>query len=93
MGQEFPREVTKPVWDVTPGYDFDPDVDLKELFEIMIYESGNDKKNIIYILGLVNGIIIKNLMKYAYSSQIKNLIKTLIDMKFWENISLDFDYQ
>jgi pyruvate,water dikinase len=28
---EFPREVTKPVWDVTPGYDFDPDVDLKEV--------------------------------------------------------------
>lgn len=31
MTQEFPREVTKPVWDVTPGYDFDPDVDLKEI--------------------------------------------------------------
>lgn len=31
MTQEFPREVTKPVWDITPGYDFDPDVDLKEI--------------------------------------------------------------
>jgi len=31
MTQELPREVTKPVWDITPGYDFDPDVDFKEL--------------------------------------------------------------
>ena len=30
MAQEYPREVTKPVWDVTPGYDWDPEVDLKE---------------------------------------------------------------
>jgi len=29
MAQEIPREVTKPVWDVAPGVDFDPEVDLK----------------------------------------------------------------
>ncbi|MEW6375982.1 MAG: PEP-utilizing enzyme [Thermodesulfobacteriota bacterium] len=27
--EKMPREVTKPVWDVTPGLDFDPEVDLK----------------------------------------------------------------
>ncbi|KPJ52885.1 MAG: hypothetical protein AMJ37_02145 [Dehalococcoidia bacterium DG_18] len=31
MAQEVPREVTKPVWDVTPGIDWDPEVDLKEI--------------------------------------------------------------
>jgi pyruvate,water dikinase len=29
MTQELPREVTKPVWDVSPGLDWDPEVDLK----------------------------------------------------------------
>lgn len=30
MAQGIPREVTKPVWDVVPGFDFDPEVDMKE---------------------------------------------------------------
>jgi len=31
MAQEMPREVTKPVWDWSPGVDWDPEIDLKEI--------------------------------------------------------------
>ncbi len=64
------------------------DIQINDLSEILTYESGNDTKNLIYILGLISGIFTKNLLKHSYSSQIKNLINFLIDSKVWKNFDI-----
>jgi len=64
------------------------DIELKDVIEMMTFESGDEQKNLVYIVGIVNGIVIKNLMTYSYSNELKNVIELMIESKFWKDFEI-----
>lgn len=68
------------------------DVDLKDLIDLLTHESGDEQKNLVYTIGMINGMLIKNLMKHSYSKEIKSLIDAMIESKFWKDFDLKYDF-